>query len=196
MDGRVSASNNPSVQLWGAQSCRALGGSLNGHTDLVNSVAFSADGKHIVSASNDKTVRIWDAQTGLHSTATQAMSSRWHSHRMASKLCRDLDLATTQSVAAGTQVSWLGIARLLTSISNNTVILQVHHPISLSMGKSKTAGRSILAPHDHIYCFGSPANIAPDFNCNISTKFVIGVQPINVSYDMVQSGRSVIGREW
>jgi WD40 repeat protein len=37
---------------------------LNGHTDLVNSVAFSADGKHIVSASNDKTARIWDAQTG------------------------------------------------------------------------------------------------------------------------------------
>lgn len=36
---------------------------LFGHTDWVNSVAFSADGKQIISASKDGTVRIWDTKS-------------------------------------------------------------------------------------------------------------------------------------
>jgi len=36
---------------------------LNGHDDWVTSVAFSSDGRHIVSGSDDMTVRVWDAQT-------------------------------------------------------------------------------------------------------------------------------------
>ena len=31
------------------------------HSDLVRSVAFSPDGKTIVSGSNDKTIKVWDA---------------------------------------------------------------------------------------------------------------------------------------
>jgi WD40 repeat protein len=37
---------------------------MDGHTDSVNSVAFSHDSTRIVSGSTDQSVRIWDASTG------------------------------------------------------------------------------------------------------------------------------------
>ncbi|PPQ92961.1 hypothetical protein CVT25_000161, partial [Psilocybe cyanescens] len=59
----VSGSWDKSVRVWDA-----LTGNeklvLNGHTDSVNSVAFSSDGSCIVSGSQDKSVRVWDALIG------------------------------------------------------------------------------------------------------------------------------------
>jgi WD40 repeat protein len=37
---------------------------LSGHKNDVNSVAYSPDGRIIVSGSDDNTIRIWDAHTG------------------------------------------------------------------------------------------------------------------------------------
>ena len=37
---------------------------LSGHTDEINSVTFSSDGKLLASGSDDKTVKLWDVQTG------------------------------------------------------------------------------------------------------------------------------------
>jgi WD40 repeat protein len=37
---------------------------FQGHTDAVNSIAFSADGKTLVSGSADSTIRLWDVSSG------------------------------------------------------------------------------------------------------------------------------------
>jgi WD40 repeat protein len=39
---------------------------LQGHSDLVEDIAFSPDGKLLASASYDKTIRIWQIETGRH----------------------------------------------------------------------------------------------------------------------------------
>src|SRR5258707_8915159 len=41
-----------------------VGEPLEGHTSIVWSVAYSPDGRYIISGSLDKTIRIWDAETG------------------------------------------------------------------------------------------------------------------------------------
>ncbi|GMG16840.1 unnamed protein product [Aspergillus oryzae] len=64
-DGRLLASSSydNTVRLWDPVT-GTLQQTLEGHTDLVKSVAFSTDGRLLASGSHDKTVRLWDPATG------------------------------------------------------------------------------------------------------------------------------------
>jgi WD40 repeat protein len=55
-----SGSRDKTVKVWDAATGQETI-TLREHTDAVTSVAFSADGKRIVSASADKTIKVWDA---------------------------------------------------------------------------------------------------------------------------------------
>ena len=58
---------------------------LRGHSGDVNSVAYSPDGKHVLSGSDDKTVKIWDAQTGKEVSVLVC-------HHLSIAACTDADL--------------------------------------------------------------------------------------------------------
>ena len=65
-DGQTLASSGSSdgtVQLWDVESGTHTR-TLKGHTDTVRTLAFSPDGKTLVSGSKDDTLRMWDTNTG------------------------------------------------------------------------------------------------------------------------------------
>jgi serine/threonine protein kinase len=63
-DQKQTAGNNSNSKPIASPEQSEFLKTLSGHRDRVNSVAFSPDGKTIVSGSNDETIKLWDAASG------------------------------------------------------------------------------------------------------------------------------------
>jgi eukaryotic-like serine/threonine-protein kinase len=64
LDGtRIAVVNDQVVKIWNTETGQ-LTLTLNGHTNAIHCVTFSADGSNIATASADGTVRVWNANTG------------------------------------------------------------------------------------------------------------------------------------
>jgi WD40 repeat protein len=63
-DDRMVIGKENAINIWNIEN-ETLIRSLEGHTDLVNSIVLTHNGKQILSGSLDRTLKVWDLQSGL-----------------------------------------------------------------------------------------------------------------------------------
>lgn len=62
----MSLTDEHTLLVLDIESGEQVGPTLEGHAEIVRSIAVSAGGRRVVSGSDDRTVRVWDTQTGEH----------------------------------------------------------------------------------------------------------------------------------
>ena len=90
------------IRVWDAEIGKEIIPPLEGHSHYVNSIAFSPDGKKIVSGSVDKTIRVWDVETGKDIIQPLKGHSNWISSVAFSP---DWKLLLTKD-NIGTKITW------------------------------------------------------------------------------------------
>ena len=73
----ASAGGNHTIKLWDLDEDVIT--TLGGHTDIVNSIAFSPDGKYLVSGSDDYTIKLWDVSRKRHLSTLSHITNRFRS---------------------------------------------------------------------------------------------------------------------
>ena len=73
----ASAGDNREIKLWDLRKDTVT--TLGSHTDTVNSIAFSPDGKFLVSGGDDYVIKLWDVQRKRHIVTREHITDRTRS---------------------------------------------------------------------------------------------------------------------
>jgi hypothetical protein len=124
---------------------------LTGHIEQVTSVAFSPDGKLVVSGSWDETVRIWDVEKGAEAMAPlRGDMSSWVG-------VPDEISALAQRVKEGTRYQNRSEAFVVTANGDHVFVyslLDDHHKVDGDMNKEAVAQYRAPASISSITCMG------------------------------------------
>lgn len=76
--GKLAVAGWRGAKIWNAITGEELA-TLEGHTSVVESIAFSLDGRRVATASQDRTLKLWDAATGQELMTFNGHSDTVHS---------------------------------------------------------------------------------------------------------------------
>ena len=115
-DGKLVASASQEIRIWDAGTGKPLR-ALHGHDALwyVRAVAFTPDGKQLVSGGGDNTIRVWDVATEKEVRVIKILPEhnpdrdKWGGQVMAMRLSSDgrIVYAVSEQVGVGGPSKWL-----------------------------------------------------------------------------------------
>src|SRR5207248_3856371 len=88
----VTTARDSTIRIWRLNPAREHVRPLVGHGGAVHQVAFSADGRRVLTGSGDTTARLWDARTGKQMFALQG-HEQVKSALARNQILRDLNVA-------------------------------------------------------------------------------------------------------
>ena len=100
----VSASDDNDIKLWDLDTDTAT--TFSGHTDKVNSVAFSPDGTKLASGSDDRTVKLWNVSDQTVSATLEHIPVEDQSASIVTAVAFDPDGATLATAGYQTVKLW------------------------------------------------------------------------------------------
>ena len=89
----ASAGDNSEIKLWDLRKGTVT--TLGNHADTVNSIAFSPDGKFLVSGGDDYVIKLWDVQRKRHIVTREHITDRFRSQVKAVTFSADGEMIAT-----------------------------------------------------------------------------------------------------